>query len=121
MFKKKVKKVKTNRAQANAQACKQTNREDKMTIQPFKNRSEKELFEKELKDMILTPTSEHRKITKWQSATNRVHSIRIVSKQLQPNGDVFVQYLKTYNYFNSDGTKKLPKLRHKNKYNNNNN
>ena len=77
MFKKKVKKVKkvkTNRAQANAQACKPTNREDKMTIQPFKNRSEKKLFEKELKDMILTPTSEHRKITKWQSATNRVHS-----------------------------------------------
>ena len=48
-------------------------------------------------------------------------TVRIVSKQLQPNGDVFVQYLKTYNYFNSDGTKKLPKLRHKKKYNNNNN
>ena len=45
-----------------------------MTIQPFKNHSEKELFEKELKDMILTPTSEHRKITKWQSAINQVHS-----------------------------------------------
>ena len=45
-----------------------------MTIQPFKNHSEKELFETELKDMILTPTSEHRKITKWQSAINRVHS-----------------------------------------------
>ena len=44
-----------------------------MTIQPFKNHSEKELFETELKDMILTPTSEHRKITKWQSAINRVH------------------------------------------------
>tara|TARA_R110000772_G_scaffold106853_1_gene209002 strand:+ start:299 stop:517 length:219 start_codon:yes stop_codon:yes gene_type:complete len=44
-----------------------------MTIQPFKNYAEKENFEKELKAMILAPTSKHREITKWKSAINKVH------------------------------------------------
>ena len=35
-----------------------------MTIQPFKNNKEKEIFEKELKDMVNTP---------WRETTDKLH------------------------------------------------
>mgnify|MGYP001447800237 CR=1 FL=1 len=41
-----------------------------MTIQPFKNNTEKETFEKELKNMLLKPSN---KITEWRATTNKLH------------------------------------------------
>ena len=46
-----------------------------MTIQPFKNNTEKETFEKELKNMLLKPSN---KITEWRATTNKLHKEQFV-------------------------------------------
>jgi len=54
-----------------------------MTIQPFKNYAEKENFEKELKEMILTPKERNKKLNGNQLLIECiVNGVKITATQL---------------------------------------